>query len=578
MVHIIQQFMWGYQPHFRGRLEDLGKRLFETLGIDLQPVALLVGARKPDSDDRNAVCVEPENGDCSVDVFDGLLDDIERTIERHPLRDIFYSDEQSMREKPERTRRDSAKQAVARALELYDETRLLSSFCGTAYPVGNFYVVPVIQLPVEVFNAFPPLSEPIGRDDISVFPSLIHAAMNELLSDATKELQTKDPGRRLDSQIRSAREIVRATADSFMMTPGMAIGDNLWYGLFEKFNMISSLLYEGAQGQGRILLADPENPALEWTLRLNQPVPFRETRWARKVLQMATNDLALIADGESIFGLGNVDSHYDASRQDLFTIDFLEHYDWQIKCGSNVLLRSRYGEPKLPQKKVSRKLFIDDFCRLFHSASKEDADRIWDIFEVAEGQAHGSMLVVAEDAAEEAKRFARQGTTVHPTLMTKDLLRRVSKIDGTILLDPYGYCHAVGVILDGPANEKCTPARGARFNSGVRYVWATKKPRLAIVVSEDHTVDIIPLLRPIISRATLKATIDALEKATLDDYHQHRNWLVEHRFYLNDRECERVNAALDRIESLAHDSGQLYIVTTRLTPNSEMNDSYFHDP
>ena len=255
----------------------------------------------------------------------------------------------------------------------------------------------------------------------------------------------------------------------------------------------------------------------------------------------------------------------------------LEHYDWQIRCGKDVLLRSTYGEPKCLQKTVGRDLFIDNFSRLFHSATVEDADRIWELFVVAEAQEHGSMIVVAEDAAEEAARFARQGTVVRRTLMTKDLLRRVSNIDGTIILDPSGYCHAVGVILDGPANEKCTPARGARFNSGVRYIGATEKPRLAIVVSEDRTVDIIPLLRPQISRATLHATINSLEKATLDDFHQHREWLDQHRFYLNKQECERVNVALDRLENLALEVGQIYIVTPRLTPNSEMNETYFFD-
>ena len=430
MVHVIQQFMWGYQHYFRIGLQHDAKRLFDTLGIDLQPLAVLVGARKPDIYDRNAVCVEPEDGDCSVSFFDGLLEDIERKIEGHPLQEIFYSDEQSMREKPEQIRRDSIKKAVAQALEPYDKARRLRSFCGTAHPVGSFYVVPVIQLPEAVIDAFPPLTEPLGTSDVAVFPSFIHAAMKELLSDATRKLQRDDPGRGLDNEMRSAREIVRVAADSLMMTPGMAIGNHLWHGLFEQFNMISSLLYEGAQGQGRILLADPKNPALEWKIKLKQPVPFREPRWARKVLQMATNDLALIADGENIFGLGNVDIDHESSSQDLFTIDFLEHYDWQIRCGDNVLLRSRYGEPELPQRKVSRQLFIDNFCRLFHSASNEDADRIWGIIEVAEKQTHGSMLVVAEDAAGEAKRLARQGTAVHPTLMTKDLLRRVSKIDG----------------------------------------------------------------------------------------------------------------------------------------------------
>ena len=102
----------------------------------------------------------------------------------------------------------------------------------------------------------------------------------------------------------------------------MAVGNYLWSGLYEQFNRISSLLYEGAQGQGRILLADPENPALEWILRLTESVPFQQTRWARKMLQMATTDLALIADGERIYGLGNVSDKHEASSEDIFEIDF----------------------------------------------------------------------------------------------------------------------------------------------------------------------------------------------------------------------------------------------------------------
>ena len=575
MVHIIQQFMWGYQHYFRVGLQRLGRSLFEVVGVDLQPVSLLVGARKPDSDDRHAVCVEPEDGDCSVNLFEGLLMDIERTIERHELQDVFYSDDQSMRDKPERIRRDSVKRAVVQALKPYDSAKQVLSFCGTAAPVGEFYVVPVMQVPSRISKAFPSLLNPIGNDVVGGHRGFIQAAMSEILSDATADLQRDEPGRDLSEHMRSAREIARAAADKFVMSLGMALGNFVWSGVFEQFNGISSLLYEGTQGRGTILLANPENRHLNWQLTLKKPVPVLETRWARKMLQMATTDVSLVADGNHIYGLGNVSDNHQASREDIFEIDFLEHYDWQIRCGNDVLLRSAYGEPKCPQKTLGRELFLDNFSRLFHLATEEDAERIWKLFEVAETQEHGSMIVVAEDAAEEAARLAHQGTVVRPTLMTKDLLRQTSNIDGTIILDPSGYCHAIGVILDGPANEKCTPSRGARFNSGIRYVEANEKPRLAIVVSDDRTVDIIPLLRPRISRATLNAAIDALEKARLVDYHQHRNWLDEHRFYLNGRECERVNAALDRIKRLADEEGEFYLMTEHFRPNPELNDSYF---
>lgn len=66
----------------------------------------------------------------------------------------------------------------------------------------------------------------------------------------------------------------------------------------------------------------------------------------------------------------------------------------------------------------------------------------------------------------------------------------MSRIDGAVLACPNGVCHAIGVILDGQADPGCTPARGSRYNSALRYV--VGKPRLAVVVSEDRTVDVIP--------------------------------------------------------------------------------------
>jgi len=399
--------------------------------------------------------------------------------------------------------------------------------------------------------------------------------MDTVLEEASEELRRPDPGRSLRGRMRQPDEIVRIAARRFMSTPGLTIGNTRSYtDLFERFNVISSLMYEGARGIGHMVLVAPENDAIEYILRFKEPVPFHEPRWARKVLQMAAPDVALIADSENIFGLGRLSYNHNASAQDAFTIDFLDHYHWELRCGRQPMLRSRYGLPKLPQEPVSRVAFTSNYARLFPNSSEQVRDHIWTLFNVATGQEHGSMILIAADAADEAARLAQQGTGIEPTLLTEELLRRVSGIDGTIILDPHGICHAVGVILDGSANPECTPSRGSRFNSGLRYVAAARVRRLAIVVSDDHTVDIIPMLRQQVSRTLIDHNVAALETASLDDYHKPRNWLDTHRFYLNAGQCARVNAALDRIEKLPLDVGEFVIQTTRLQPDPEMDDSY----
>ena len=111
-------------------------------------------------------------------------------------------------------------------------------------------------------------------------------------------------------------------------------------------------------------------------------------------------------------------------------------------------------------------------------------------------------------------------------------------------------------------------------NSGLRYISIEDTRRLAIVVSDDHTVDLIPLLPPQIERTDIEANVSSLEKATLDNYHKPRNWLENHRFYLNSEQCEVVNSALDRIEALPRDVGEIVITTTRFKLDPDMDDSY----
>jgi hypothetical protein len=185
------------------------------------------------------------------------------------------------------------------------------------------------------------------------------------------------------------------------------------------------------------------------------------------------------------------------------------------------------------------------------------------------------MLVVAEDAAFEAARLSDQGTAIHAVQMTPELLERVSGIDGSILLDPAGVCHAIGVILDGEATEVCSPARGSRFNSALRYVSSRDKRRMAVVFSDDRTVDIVPLLKPQIRKVDIEKHIAELEEASVDVYHSARNWLDEHRFYLESTQCARINAALERLQPMVMASGQIWVLMSKFEPNPELDETYF---
>jgi hypothetical protein len=146
--------------------------------------------------------------------------------------------------------------------------------------------------------------------------------------------------------------------------------------LFQRLNIISSLFYEREEGVGSLVLVKPDNPCIDYVVRFETPVPFRQPRWARKILAMASPDIALIANDGQIYGLGRLKPNQDPTALDAFTINFLDHYQWELRYGAVPLLLSRYREPRLPQPPISRERFQSNFLRLFPQATSANADHL----------------------------------------------------------------------------------------------------------------------------------------------------------------------------------------------------------
>ncbi len=232
--------------------------------------------------------------------------------------------------------------------------------------------------------------------------------------------------------------------------------------------------------------------------------------------------------------------------------------------------------PLSPSTALDKIVFIENYLRIFRNATEANAVHIWNIIEIASQLDHGSMVVISTDSEIESERLQNQGTRIAPQFLTPELFKNVSKIDGTILVDQKGICHSIGVILDGPADPECTPSRGSRYNSGVRYVKANMGNRLVIVASEDKTIDVLPLGPKKLSRKILEYSINKLEKSNNENFFRFRNWLDEHRFYLNQTQCDRINTALARLKSQPRDGGIFFELPT-FTAYPDYDDSYLKD-
>lgn len=137
------------------------------------------------------------------------------------------------------------------------------------------------------------------------------------------------------------------------------------------------------------------------------------------------------------------------------------------------------GEASATQDRIKRSLetiALDKSQYLYHLVLR------------AREQSHGTMVVVCNNAGDESKRLHLQCRMMKKTILCDDIVVQLASIDGSILVDVDGYCHAIGVILDGVACDKVVTARGARYNSAVKYVEQQLSKHVdcvAFVMSED---------------------------------------------------------------------------------------------
>ena len=482
--------LWPHQTRYHKVVQALAQELFDALDDDLKPVVVLLAL--PIDTALAARCLAPD--DCSLppEPFAGAVAR-GRVIQHatpwpYPERDDMTP--AMLRRKHEGL---GVRDAVQETLNTLDENALHQHFAGWPVEIRGYYVLTVLRLQRKPLRAYPSLRPyRFYTDGRPLAPSLLVAAMYRFNEEGVKALLEPEPGAGIIARPRESEELLRAAGKTLLDTPAQALGLNpATTKLFATCNTISSLRYEGAEGVGKLLLARRGHPNIEEIFALTCPTELTDYRAVRKLLEMTTPDVHLLADGENVYALGRQIGHYDAVREDLFVISFITHYAWELQHAGLVLLRSHYGLPGLARTRLSRTGFRRALKRTFGLTDTHKVERLWDVVLEASRQKHGTLLVITTEALAEADRLKLQCTLIEPVPLTPLITRLVTSIDGAVLLDPEGYCYSIGVILDGRASGRGNSARGARYNSALRYIESSDYPCIAIVVSEDGMVDVI---------------------------------------------------------------------------------------
>ena len=542
------QAMWAQQTMFRHSIESAAAVSFAAIGVTVAPTALLVGFGEGGSDQMVAVesaglSVAPEN-------LGAVLQDGDEAYETHPNNGIWQTDarlhEQFHAGLRDRCRADTLEKTLGELESLKDRRW----FVGASDVVGTLRVYPVVGVLRERWDSLPALTKHEADHRTIMHPSLHDALRFELLRAATfaLTLSSSPSGLRWDDR----EELVRRALAKFIREFIYFKGDFMGGEVHHAMNLVSAQPYEGRTGVGTMLLAADGDYTL--ALTFDEPIELSKTRALRKALEMTGGDLCLVTDGRVATGLGSLRADYKSGEESAFLLRVVGRGSWELVHDQTPLLEVTDGEPSIPRARLSREKFNDAVDRLFGSAGNKD--RLWSLAIAASRQAHGTMLVIHADARSEADRLSPPAMSVAREALTESTLLAVSAIDGAILVDPSGHCHAVGAILDGTASSDLGDAsRGARFNSAHRYLADARVACLIVIISEDGMLNLIPDLPRLVKRSYIDDVlqqVEALAHATplnFELFHKREGHLRSLEFYLDSPQCARANTARELVES-----------------------------
>jgi hypothetical protein len=364
-----------------------------------------------------------------------------------------------------------------------------ATFVARARFVEDRPVLAALRLSDPVYGSYHALKGPSMQGAPRLARSLLEATVTTFLAAVADALADPAAAQRPLSFSHSPDEILRAAGRVLMQTPATMAGTLAAApAFFQTCHRISAMPYEGREGSGRLLVAAAGHPAVHVDLAFPTRIDLGDHRAVRKVLEMTGEGLAMVSDSTHVAGLGRVVEGYDRSAEDLYEVRFRGHATWELCHADSILMRVADGAPRLPQWDLDE----DEFRRLLGEVfASSRVDVLWRIAIEAARQHRGTMVVISAEAEAEAARLGPQALRLVPVPLTPERIPLLTAIDGALLVDTDGYCHAVGVILDGRASRRGDPARGARFNSAVRYVDASDHPAVAIVISEEGGVDLI---------------------------------------------------------------------------------------
>lgn len=263
------------------------------------------------------------------------------------------------------------------------------------------------------------------------------------------------------------------------------------YPVLDAILRISETREEGLWPEGQLLFVDPSMvDSLNFLVRFQEKIrpQLANNKHVRKLLLSVENSSRrLVSDGNSILGICD-------STLPIFSIraDFKGRHGFLKVNKSNVcsFADGRFSSSNFQAKLVQLEELLLE--------SELDKTTCYFLFKIvvslvhhAQRRKHGCTVVL--DLNKESVRIS--GQSLSPPLdlrkpHTLNLAKSLAKVDGALHIGADQFLHGFACLLDGRAFDGEDLARGARYNSALRFT-AEHENIIVIVVSSDRPVSVI---------------------------------------------------------------------------------------
>lgn len=293
-----------------------------------------------------------------------------------------------------------------------------------------------------------------------------------------------------DPHMIAYKDIVRKAGEAFLCKILYSDTDEKNLNIHNDINIISALKYEKGENSGSLLIcSDIEDVIKELDLKFDNPISLLSHKKIRKLLEIAKDDIFLIGTPRRVFGLISQESLSKILHFTGYLVKIHGAGNWSImelRIAQNQFIPIIQCKDSFYQY-TQAKFNVQDFhSAIMNRFPHANIEQLTEIVNIAIHQKHGTTVVIAENAKDEANRLISSSFKISPTYSER-MIKHITSIDGAVLFDTNGNCHAIGVILDGKASETEDISNGARHNSAKRYK-NINTSCVIIIVSEDGYV------------------------------------------------------------------------------------------